>query len=108
MPQYGCDLLQLDSCSISTTLPERHCTKAGGEQASNGPCDDRRDLRSNRSVAQRAEGGDQLPMASISQVRDSKSETSNLVLCLRTQSIKGVLIRGTKEKTGSQVSWDGP
>ena len=47
-------------------------------------------------------------MASIALVRASKSETWSFVLCLRTYSIKGVLICGRKEETGSQVSWDGP
>ena len=47
-------------------------------------------------------------MASIARVRASKSGTWSLDLCLRTYSIKAVLIRGTKEETGSQVSWDGP
>ena len=47
-------------------------------------------------------------MASITLVRASKSETWSFVLCLRTYSIKGVFMRGTKEETRSQVSWDGP
>ena len=47
-------------------------------------------------------------MASIAMVRASKSEIWSFVLCLRTYSIKGVFIRGTKEETISQVSWDGP
>ena len=42
-------------------------------------------------------------MASIALVRASKSETLSFVVCLRTYSIKRVLIRGTKEETGSQV-----
>ena len=45
---------------------------------------------------------------SIARVRASKSETWSLTLCLWTYSMNGVLIRGTKEETGSQVSWDGP
>ena len=47
-------------------------------------------------------------MASIAPVRAPKSETPSFVLYLWTYSIKGRLIRGTKEETGSQVSWDGP
>ena len=47
-------------------------------------------------------------MASIALVRACKSETWSFILCLRTYSIKGVLISGTKKETGSQVSWDGP
>ena len=39
-------------------------------------------------------------MASIALVGASKSETWSSVLCLRTYSIKWVLIRGTKEETG--------
>ena len=47
-------------------------------------------------------------MASKARVRVSKSEIWSLVLCLRRYSMKGVLIRGAKEETRSQVSWDGP
>ena len=47
-------------------------------------------------------------MVSIARVMASKSETPSLTLCLQMYSTNGVLIRGTKEETGSQVSWDGP
>ena len=47
-------------------------------------------------------------MASIALVRASKSMTWIFVLCLRTYYMKRVLIRGAKEETGSQVSWEGP
>ena len=40
--------------------------------------------------------------------RASKSDAWSWILCLRTNSVKGVLIRCTKDETGSQVSWDGP
>ena len=56
----------------------------------------------------RAQGDDQAPLAAIARVSAAKSETWILVLCLRMYSMKGVLIRGTNEETGSQVSWDGP
>ena len=45
-------------------------------------------------------------MSSIARVADSKSETWSLVLCLRRYSMRGVLILGTKEDIGSQVSCD--
>ena len=56
----------------------------------------------------RAQGGDQAPLAAIARVSAAKSETWILVLCLRMYSMNGVLIRGTNEETGFQVSWDGP
>ena len=56
----------------------------------------------------RAQGGDQAPLAAIARVSAAKSETWILVLCLLMWSMKGVLIRGTKEETGFQVSWNGP
>ena len=56
----------------------------------------------------RAQGADQAPLAAIARVSAAKSETWILVLCLRMYSMTGVLIRGTNEETGSQVSWDGP
>ena len=56
----------------------------------------------------RAQGSDRVPLAAIAEVSAAKSETWILVLCLRMWSMKGVLIRGTNEETGSQVSWDGP
>ena len=55
-----------------------------------------------------AQGDDQAPLAAIPRVSAAKSETWILVLCLRMYSMKGVLIRGTNEETGSRVSWDGP
>ena len=55
-----------------------------------------------------AQVDDQAPLAAIARVSAAKSETWILVLCLQMQSMKGVLIRGTNEGTGSQVSWDGP
>ena len=56
----------------------------------------------------RAQGADQAPLAAIARVSAAKSETWILVLCLRMYPMKGVLIRGTNEETGFQVSWDGP
>ena len=93
--------------SISTTPPERHCTRAGREQASKRRIDDLTDLL-NLPFRERAQGGDQSPEASIARLRASKSKTWSWTLCLRTNSTKGVLIRGTKDETGSQVSCDGP
>ena len=55
----------------------------------------------------RPQGGDHLLLASIVLVIASKSETLIFVLCLRTYSMKGDLIRGTKEERGSQVSCKG-
>ena len=56
-----------------------------------------------QQTGERGQGGDQAPMASIARVRASKSETWSLTLCLRTYSMNGVLICGTKEEAGSQV-----
>ena len=56
----------------------------------------------------RAQGDDQASLAAIARVSAAKSETWILVLFLQMYSMKGALIRGTNEETGSQVSWDGP
>ena len=56
----------------------------------------------------RAQGDDQAPLAAIARLSAAKSETWILVFCLRMYSMKGVLICGTNEETGSQVSWHGP
>ena len=37
-----------------------------------------------------------------------RSRATSLHVCLRMWSMKGGLICGTNEETGSQVSWDGP
>ena len=89
--------------SISTTPPEPHCTRARREQASKGNIGDPTDLL-NLPFQERAQGGDQLPGVSIARARASKLETWSWILCRRTNSMKGVLIRGAKDDTGSQVS----
>ena len=95
----------LEMHNISTTPPELHCTTAGGEQASKGRFDDLTNLL-NLPIRKRARGGDQSPEDSIARVTASKSETCSWILCLRTYSMKGVLICGTKDETDSQVSWE--
>ena len=62
----------------------------------------------NLPTQERSRGSDKSPGALIARVRASGSETWSLVLCLRTYYIKEVLINGTKEEAGPQLSWISP
>ena len=92
--------------SISTTPLESHCTRAGREKTSNRRIGDSTALL-NLPFGERAQSGDLSPEASITRARASKSETRKRTWCLRTNSTKGVLIRGAKDATCFQVLWDG-
>ena len=98
----------LDLRSISTPLPKQHCTRPGREQASKGRSDDLTDLCSICPLSEELRAGMSLPWLQSPWCELRKSGTWNFVLCLQTYSMKGVLIRGTKEETGSQVSSEGP
>ena len=97
----------LNCRSISSTPMERHCTRAGREQAGKGTHRRPDSPLLSLPARRRAQGGDQLPIASIALVKASKSETWIFVLCLRTYSMKGVSICRTRGETGTQVSWEG-
>ena len=56
----------------------------------------------------RTQSADQAPLAAIARVHAAKTETWILVFRLRMFTMKGVLVRGTNEGMGSQVSWDCP
>ena len=97
----------LAMCSISTTAREWHSTSATTKQPSKTGINNLTDLLK-IPFRVRAQGRDKFHDASIPWVRASTSQTWSWILCLRRNSMKGVLIRGAKDETGSQVSWDGP
>ena len=97
-----CQTNHLRGCANCAAIQPLHRNNIGREQASKGPVDDLTDLCENLLIEERAQGKDQSPMASIALVRPFKGETRSLVSCLGIYTMKEVLIRGTKEETGSE------